>query len=173
MCVLRVYINRTSKYIYIYIYIIWGVGASGGLGRSDFRFFLTFDSKLFQCEFGQRFKLGVVRLYFISVDPVHCSWDLQVRNLAKSILKLGPTILFTHLKIILLQCFQFSIISGIQTDSQCMFAQHFCPCVCIFFLVSCTVDRPTCTEKYVCNFKTGSQSTIHSLKFILLQYFQP
>ena len=45
MCVLRVYINRTSKYIYIYI--IWGVGASGGLGRSDFRFFPTFDSKLF------------------------------------------------------------------------------------------------------------------------------
>ena len=29
-------------------------------------------------------------------------------------LKLGPTALFTHLKIILLQCFQFSIINGIQ-----------------------------------------------------------
>ena len=37
----------------------------------------------------------------------------------KKILKMGPTVLFTHLKIILLQCFQFSvsaIISSIQTD---------------------------------------------------------
>ena len=35
------------------------------------------------------------------------------------ILKMGPTVLFTHLKIILLQCFQFSVsatISSIQTD---------------------------------------------------------
>ena len=39
------------------------------------------------------------------------------------ILKMGPTALFTHLKIILLQCFQFSVfsfskISSIQTDSK-------------------------------------------------------
>ena len=34
----------------------------------------------------------------------------------KIILKLGSTVLFTHLKIILLQCFQFSTINGIQTD---------------------------------------------------------
>ena len=31
-------------------------------------------------------------------------------------LKIGPTTLFTYLKIILLQCFQFSIISSIQTN---------------------------------------------------------
>ena len=37
--------------------------------------------------------------------------------LAKTTLKLGcPTTLFTHLKIIFLQCFQFSAISSIQTD---------------------------------------------------------
>ena len=36
--------------------------------------------------------------------------------LAKTTLKLDPTTLFTYLKIILLQCFQFSVISGIQTD---------------------------------------------------------
>ena len=35
---------------------------------------------------------------------------------SKSTLKLDPTALFTHLKIILLQYFQFSVISGIQTD---------------------------------------------------------
>ena len=31
----------------------------------------------------------------------------------KITLKLGPTVLVTHLKIILLQCFQFSTINGI------------------------------------------------------------
>ena len=36
--------------------------------------------------------------------------------LAKIILKLGPTILFTRLKIILLQYFQFSTINDIQTS---------------------------------------------------------
>ena len=51
-----------------------------------------------------------------SVGPVHCSRDPQVRNLANFELKLSSTALFTHLKIILLQCFQFSTISGIQTD---------------------------------------------------------
>ena len=34
--------------------------------------------------------------------------------LTKTTLKLGSTILFTHLKIILLQCFQFSVINGVQ-----------------------------------------------------------
>ena len=40
-------------------------------------------------------------------------------TLLKKILKMGLTVLFTHLKIILLQCFQFSVsakISSIQTD---------------------------------------------------------
>ena len=42
---------------------------------------------------------------------------------------MGLTVLFTHLKIILLQCFQFSVfsfskISSIQTDPQCF----ICPC---------------------------------------------
>ena len=40
------------------------------------------------------------------LGPVHCLRDSQVRNLANFALKLGLTVLFTHLKIILLQCFQ-------------------------------------------------------------------
>ena len=41
-------------------------------------------------------------------------------------LKMSPTVLFTHLKIILLQCFQFSVfsfskISSIQTDPKSVF----------------------------------------------------
>ena len=39
-------------------------------------------------------------------------------NFSKFFLKRGLTGLFTHLKIILLQCFQFSIINGIQMDSR-------------------------------------------------------
>ena len=36
------------------------------------------------------------------VGHVHCSWDMQVLYSAKKTLKLDPTVLFTHLKIILL-----------------------------------------------------------------------
>ena len=41
-----------------------------------------------------------------SVGPVHCSRDPQVQKNANVKLKMGPTTLFTLLKIILLQCFQ-------------------------------------------------------------------
>ena len=44
---------------------------------------------------------------FFSVSLIHYSRDLQVQNSATFSLKLGPTAPFTHLKIILLQCFQF------------------------------------------------------------------
>ena len=40
-----------------------------------------------------------------SVDPVHCSWNPQILYLKKNF-KMDLTTLFTHLKIILLQCFQ-------------------------------------------------------------------
>ena len=53
---------------------------------------------------------------FFSMGPMYCSQDSQVRISANFTLKLGLTALFIHLKIILLQCFQFSTISGIQTD---------------------------------------------------------
>ena len=39
---------------------------------------------------------------FFFVGFVHCSWDSQVWNSANITLKLSPTALFTHLKIILL-----------------------------------------------------------------------
>ena len=39
------------------------------------------------------------------VGPVHCSRDPQILYPATKILKLGPTILFIYLKIILLQYF--------------------------------------------------------------------
>ena len=59
---------------------------------------------------------------------VHCSWTYKFYFSVTFSLKLSPTALFTNLKIILLQCFQFSVfnfnkISSIQTDptyKQCM-----------------------------------------------------
>ena len=39
------------------------------------------------------------------VSPVHCSWTHKFHFSATFSLKMSPTILFTHLKIILLQCF--------------------------------------------------------------------
>ena len=68
-------------------------------------------------------------VYIFPVDPVYYSRDSQVRILANFYLKRGSTALFTHLKIILQQCFQFSAISGIQTNpytkSGLKFRQNF------------------------------------------------
>ena len=66
--------------------------------------------------FGYRVWVCVCALCAFCMGPVRCSRDPQVLFSAKTTLKLGLTTLFTHLKIILLQCFQFSAISGIQTD---------------------------------------------------------
>ena len=62
-------------------------------------------------------KVGLFGLF--SLGPVHYLRDPQVRKNANIKLKLDSTALFTHLKIILLQYFQFSVISGIQTDPKC------------------------------------------------------
>ena len=60
-------------------------------------------------------------LFISSVGPWIVYGTHKSHFLVTFSLKLGPTILFTHLKIILLQCFQFSVfsfskISSIQTD---------------------------------------------------------
>ena len=45
------------------------------------------------------------------VGPMYCSQDPQISFFNKISIKMGLTALFTHLKIILLQCFQFSVFS--------------------------------------------------------------
>ena len=76
-------------------------------------------------------------------------------------LKMGPTILFTHLKIILLQCFHilvfsFSKISSIQTDSMSLYiilreqlmssaSEHWTRC-----------DADTCPRLDTCPYPNGS-----------------
>ena len=57
-----------------------------------------------------------VSVGFFFVGPMHYSRDPQIQISANFSLKLGPTALFTYLKIILLQYFQFSVISSIQTN---------------------------------------------------------
>ena len=52
---------------------------------------------------GNMLHILCVCVFFLGL--VYYSRDPQIRNLVKSTLKLGYTVLFTHLKIILLQCF--------------------------------------------------------------------
>ena len=63
-------------------------------------------------------------LFPVNSASVHCSWTYKFYFSVTFSLKMSPTALFTHLKIILLQCFQFSVfnfnkISSIQTDPTC------------------------------------------------------
>ena len=52
----------------------------------------------------------------LSMGSMHCLWDPQTFFLTKFSLKMDHTALFTNLKIILLQYFQFSVIIDIHTD---------------------------------------------------------
>ena len=60
-----------------------------------------------------------------SYTVLHCSCTVHVLK----ILKIGPTILFTHLKIILLQCFQFcnfNVWHDVQSESfKCTFIASY------------------------------------------------
>ena len=58
---------------------------------------------------------------------LHCLWTHKFHFSVICSLKMDPTILFTHLKIILLQCFQFQFsvlatINSIQTNPMCAFS---------------------------------------------------
>ena len=78
----------------------------GGMCFSPFFFFLYT-----RFSWVTEVTVHTVRLLF-----THC-FILFTYFLATFSLKMGPTVLFTHLKIVLLQCFQFSAkISCIQTD---------------------------------------------------------
>ena len=77
---------------------------------SSFLFFFLFFFHAFQG--GRRQNL----LFMRQMSPfTHCSGTVYAlfmgltATLFKKILKMGPTVLFTHLKIILLRCFQFLV----------------------------------------------------------------
>ena len=100
-----------------------------------------------------------------SVHIVYCLWTHKFHFSATFSLKMSLTVLFTHLKIILLQYFSVSVFSCIQTDlklnigvdahfkakehmvwSHCSFT-HIKPMVFNYFFI-----------------KNGSHSTIHTFK---------
>ena len=90
----------------LFIYLFLFVSCSRGqrlLFMNSSRTFLTFR-----------------HFYYISGSQ-YCSWSHKYHFSTTFLLKMCPTILFTHLKIILLQCFQFQFsisatISSIQTN---------------------------------------------------------
>ena len=93
--------------------------------NSALRFFLLFFFLFFSRVLRRRQNLLFMRQMSLFT---HCSSTVYVlfmgpaTTLFKKKLKIGPTVLFTHLKIILLQYFQFQFlvsakISSIQTDS--------------------------------------------------------
>ena len=62
-------------------------------------FFFSFF--FFNSRFCWLFSMNIALVYYLQTHKFHFSATFS--------LKMGPTSLFTHLKIILLQCFQFSI----------------------------------------------------------------
>ena len=100
----------------VYVQISLGRGGGGcpfwlGVGLDPhlsfaFAFFFFFFPLLhaFQREQNSLF------MYYLTLFT-HCFGTVHGTHshfIQKKILKMGPTVLFTHLKIILLQCFQFS-----------------------------------------------------------------
>jgi len=67
------------------------------------------------------------------VDPVHCSRDPQTSLFNKTFIKNGSTALFIHLKIILLQYFQFLVFNSIQIYPKCAFGMdEICQLILLF-----------------------------------------
>ena len=85
-----------------------------------FFFFFNFHAFLEYCGYCSLNSNRKCGLSVVNSAHVHCSRTHKFHFLSIFSLKMGPTALFTHLKIILLQCFQFSVfsfskISSIQT----------------------------------------------------------
>ena len=100
---MKIHIWWTSVLVHFHIKYPFGYWVS--LLRCVFHVFFSLRSA-FQC---------------FTMSFVHCSRDSQTSFFNKIFIKNESPVLFTHLKIILLQCFQFLIfskISGIQTHSK-------------------------------------------------------
>ena len=65
-------------------------------------------------------EIDITSVFVCFIEKMWISWHyLQIYETHLNTnfnIYLGPTVLFTHLKIIWLQCFQFSTINGIPTD---------------------------------------------------------
>ena len=139
------------------------------------------DSKLLSLRLGSAFAFPIWRFSQISGFHVLFTRPTNYFFFKKNItLKMNLMILFTHLKIILLQCFQFSVISGIQTDTVRLDSaeKHYPASTFFIFLrtafqlfqwVSCTVHRthkPLFSKKF--SLKMNLTTLFTHLKIILL-----
>ena len=100
------YINHRHQYRYIVL--VWIELISAASAFPQFFFFSSFQPQWLTRS-------------SVNSALVHCSRSHKLHFLSTFSLKMGPTALFTYLKIILLQYFQFSVfsfskISFIQTD---------------------------------------------------------
>ena len=85
--------------------------------------FIPIGSKFGHCQIRHSFGKCVLRVFQWKFFLVSCIVYGAYQYIHSSIfsLKLGFMVLFIRLKIILLQCFQFSVISGIKTDPKCLY----------------------------------------------------
>ena len=74
--------------------------------------FFCFFSRVFQiaatvhhCSINSSSKLWLFKFFDQSLHIVYCLWTHKFHFSVTFLLQMGPTVLFTHLKIILLQCF--------------------------------------------------------------------
>ena len=108
---------------------------------------------------------------FMLFQQVSCTVHGTYKPLfsAKLSLKMGHTTLFTHLKIILLQCFQFLAISGIQTHPQYTFGSKLkCRLILLFCLFLLLFMSPTAFFGIIHEF----YCTISTNFYLYLLYFQ-
>ena len=79
-----------------------------------FFFFMRLGTNFTTVHEQQLQNLTCQTIFSQSVHTVHCSWTHKFHFSTTFSLKIGLMVLFTHLKIILLQC--FSVFNYIQTD---------------------------------------------------------
>ena len=114
-------------------------------------------------------------LFSVNSAQVHCSQNSQTSLFSNFFIKMGLTVLFTYLKIILLQYFQFSVFSCIQTDSKCGFGYkststfgtvaRFQLFFFFFFFLYLFFFQPQLLTKSFVNSARMHYSRIHKLHF--------
>ena len=81
----------------------------------------------FSLSFFLFFQPAFVNFFTVNSVSVHCLQTHKLHFLVTFLLKIGPTVLFTHLKIISLQYFQFQFSVSGQISSIQTFSWMFCP----------------------------------------------
>ena len=103
-------ISHTTLYVSVWIHWRY-VCVCDKLRFRSFFFFFLFSRVLEECGYCSMNSSHKCWLFPVNSAFVHCSWTHKFHFSTTFSLKIGPTALFTYLKNILLQCFQFSVFS--------------------------------------------------------------